>query len=668
MSRRRNGGSLKEDEVDMSMVGRLARISLLWRFAIVNLIPILLLGVVLQHYLHSRVQERALANATQTALAISRSEVERGLSVRDLEKGLTAAEIKALDETLGRPDLRDELDGLTVWNRALRVVYSESAGQIGRRLFPISNEHRSVLNGNVVSSRSGRNLEIYVPLWLGRSREPEGAVQLAVPYAAIEAGVRDDTLKMSLLIFLGLALLYTALFRIVAGASSALRLQAEVNEHQALHDALTDLPNRTLFHDRVGLALAGARREHTPVAVMIMDLDRFKEVNDTLGHASGDELLKQAGVRLRSALRESDTVARLGGDEFGVLLPRVVDSTAAVSVARKLRKVLEEPFTIHGLALQIEASVGIALYPEHGEDVQSLLQRADVAMYVAKEQPGGCEVYARERDGYSPDRLTLLTELRRAIDTGELILHYQPKADLRNDEVNGVEALVRWNHPVRGLVRPDEFIPVAQKTGVIVPLTLFVLNEALRQCRTWKLEGLDLCVGVNLSARNLLDVHLPDTVGQLLARWEVPPSLLELEITESTILADPIRTMHVLSRLSDMGVRLAIDDFGTGYSSLAYLKRLPVDELKIDRSFVQGMDSDENDAVIVRSTIDLGRNLGLRVVAEGVETAEAWRQLVALGCDVAQGYYLSRPVPAVELAAWLRAVRHGSRPGHLRSA
>ena len=652
----------------MKMIRGLARISLLWKIAIVNLIPILLLGVVLQHYLHSRVQARAQSNATQTALAISRSEVERGLSARDLQIGLTKAEVKAIHKTLAKREVSSEVRAVTVWNRSLRIVYSQRPGQIGRKIFPLSNEHRSVLNGNVVATRSGANLQVYVPLWLGRGRGPEGAVQLAVPYAAIEAGVNADTRKMSMVIFFGLALLYTLLFRIVAGASRALRQQAEVNEHQALHDALTDLPNRTLFHDRVGQALAIARREHIPAAVMIMDLDRFKEVNDTLGHASGDELLEQAGVRLRAALRESDTVARLGGDEFAVLLPKVVDSAAAASVARKLRKALEEPFTIHGLALQIEASVGIALYPEHGDDVHSLLQRADVAMYVAKEQPGGCEIYAKERDDYSPNRLTLLTELRRAIDQGELVLHYQPKADLRTSEVHGVEALVRWSHPVRGLVPPDEFIPLAQKTGVIVPLTFFVLNEAVRQCRTWQLEGLDLCVGVNLSARNLLDVHLPDTVGELLTRWEVPPSLLELEITESTILADPIRAMHVLSRLSGMGVRLAIDDFGTGYSSLAYLKRLPVDELKIDKSFVQGMEDDENDAVIVRSTIDLGRNLGLRVVAEGVESAEAWRQLVGLGCDVAQGYYLSRPVPASELAAWLRARREGGRSVRLRSA
>jgi diguanylate cyclase (GGDEF)-like protein len=533
---------------------------------------------------------------------------------------------------------------------------------------PLSNDVRMALNGKVTSHRSGSSLAVYVPLWLESSRRPDGAIEISVAFSQIEAGVRDRTNNYSLLIFLGLAALYGILFRIVAVASKTLRHQAEVNEHQALHDALTDLPNRTLFHDRVHQALSSARREHVPTAVMIMDLDRFKEVNDTLGHASGDELLKQVGLRLSESLRESDTVARLGGDEFGVLLPKVVDAEAAVAVARKLRTTLEEPFTIHGLALQMEASIGIALFPDHGTDVQSLLQRADVAMYVAKEHPAGCEVYTRERDEYSPDRLTLLTELRRAIDRGELLLHYQPKVDLRTNDIHGVEALVRWQHPERGMIPPDEFIPPAQKTGVIAPLTMFVLDEALRQCRTWALQGLELCVAVNLSTRNLLDVHLPDTVGELLARWEVPARLLELEITESTILADPVRAMQILSRLDEMGIRLAIDDFGTGYSSLAYLKRLPVDELKIDKSFILGMDENENDAVIVRSTIDLGRNLGLRVVAEGVETPKAWSRLAQLGCDIAQGYYLSRPAPASEITDWIRDRAAGSRRRRLRSA
>ena len=651
----------------MKLLSRLARISLLWKFALVNLIPILLLGVVLQHYLHSRVSDRALSDATERALSISRSEVERFLSAHDLKFGLTRPEMLALDETLRRPEVREHVQGITVWNRSLKVVYSPRRREINRRV-PLSNDVRLALDGEVQAHRSGSSLAVFVPLWLESSRRPAGAVQISVAYSRIEAGVRGDTNNYSFLIFLGLAILYGIMFRIVSGASKTLRHQAEVNEHQALHDALTDLPNRTLFHDRVHQALTSARRDHVPAAVMIMDLDRFKEVNDTLGHASGDELLKQVGIRLRESLRESDTVARLGGDEFGVLLPKVLDSAAAVAVARKLRTTLEEPFTIHGLALQMEASIGIALYPDHGTNVQSLLQRADVAMYVAKEHPAGCEVYTRERDAYSPDRLTLLTELRRAIDRGQLVLHYQPKVDLRTGEIHGVEALVRWKHPERGMVPPDEFIPPAQKTGVIGPLTMFVLDEALRQCRTWALQGLDLCVAVNLSTRNLLDVHLPDTVGELLSRWEVHPSLLELEITESTILADPVRAMQILSRLDEMGVRLAIDDFGTGYSSLAYLKRLPVDELKIDKSFILGMEESENDAVIVRSTIDLGRNLGLRVVAEGVETSTAWNRLASLGCDIAQGYYLSRPIPASELTEWVRARAEAGAKRRLRSA
>ena len=650
----------------MALLSRLARISLLWKVALVNLIPVLLLGVVVQHYLHSRVSERAVADATRQALAVSRSEVERYLSQHDLVFGLTKPEVLALDETLRRPDNRRHVQGVTVWNRALRVVYSPRRREINRR-GALSSDVRQALSGEMVSHRTGANLDVYVPLWLESGRRPAGVVQISIAYSQIEAGVRGRANNYSLLIFLALAVLYGIMFRILAGASRTLRHQAEVNEHQALHDSLTDLPNRTLFHDRVHQALASARRDHVPVAVMIMDLDRFKEVNDTLGHQSGDELLKQVGLRLRESLRDSDTVARLGGDEFGVLLPKVLDAEAAVAVARKLRTTLEEPLTIHGLALQMEASIGIALFPDHGADVQGLLQRADVAMYVAKEQ-SGCEVYTRERDEYSPDRLTLLTELRRAIDRSELVLHYQPKADLRTGEINGVEALVRWNHPERGMIPPDEFIPPAQKTGVIAPLTMFVLDEALRQCRTWTLQGMEICVAVNLSTRNLLDVHLPDTVGELLNRWEVPARLLELEITESTILADPIRAMQILSRLDEMGVRLAIDDFGTGYSSLAYLKRLPVDELKIDKSFILGMEDSENDAVIVRSTIDLGRNLGLRVVAEGVETQAAWNRLVSLGCDVAQGYYLSRPAPAEQLTEWLRDRAASGAQRRLRSA
>jgi diguanylate cyclase (GGDEF)-like protein/PAS domain S-box-containing protein len=440
-------------------------------------------------------------------------------------------------------------------------------------------------------------------------------------------------------------------------AEVALKAQAELNEHQALHDALTGLANRSLFRDRIDQAVKTARRTVSRVAVLVMDLDRFKEINDSLGHAAGDCLLVELGRRLEGALRASDTVARLGGDEFGLLLPALGAPGEALTAVERVRRAIEGPVVVQGLPLSVEASIGIALYPDHGEDVDELLQHADVAMYKAKEESAGYAFYDGAGGRHDTARLTLVAELRRALEERELTLYYQPQAMLADGEIRSVEALLRWNHPARGLVPPDDFIPLAQQTGLMKPLTLYVIDEALRQSRAWQAEGLPLSIAVNLSGRNLLDVEFPDQVGELLERWDVDPALLGLEITESTMLADPARTKLVLGRLSAMGIRLSIDDFGTGYSSLSYLKRLRVNEIKIDRSFVMNMDRDEDDAAIVRSTIDLGRNLGLEVVAEGVESKETWDRLHALGCTVAQGFYLSRPVPAAELRTWLRERR-----------
>jgi diguanylate cyclase (GGDEF)-like protein/PAS domain S-box-containing protein len=441
-----------------------------------------------------------------------------------------------------------------------------------------------------------------------------------------------------------------------ARAEQELKLQAQLNRHQALHDALTGLPNRTLFGDRIEQAIRTARREGHQVAVLMMDLDRFKEVNDTLGHHSGDLLLKELGVRVQGALRDSDSVARLGGDEFGVLLPEYADRDSLLKVIDRIRSAIERPYVLDDLPLSVEASVGVALFPDHGDDVDLLVRRADVAMYVAKQWNSGYAVYDPQEDDFNPARLTLVGELRRALNERELILHYQPKAELVTGEVVSVEALIRWRHPERGMVPPDEFIPVAQQTGLIKPLTLYVLDEALRQCREWSRSGWELTVAVNVSMRNLIDLEFPEDVAKLLAKWKADPSGLELEITESTIVADPFRSKLVLERLSEMGLRLSIDDFGTGYTSLAYLKRLPVDEIKIDRTFVMNMITDEDDDAIVRSTIDLGRNLGLEVVAEGVESEEIWERLKKLGCNVAQGYYLSRPLEADDLAVWLSSL------------
>jgi diguanylate cyclase (GGDEF)-like protein/PAS domain S-box-containing protein len=437
-------------------------------------------------------------------------------------------------------------------------------------------------------------------------------------------------------------------------AEEELRRQAEINEHQALHDALTGLPNRTLFRDRITQAILAAQREGEVVAVMMLDLDRFKEVNDSLGHDAGDVLLQEVAQRLEGALRASDTIARLGGDEFGILLPRQCRPADVRVVIDRICETLSQPVVLEDLPLAIEGSLGVAMYPEHGTTVDALLQRADMAMYTAKEGSGPFAFFDESAERYDPSRLTLVGELRRAIERQELVLHYQPKATVASGEVAAVEALLRWQHPERGLVLPNDFIPVAQQTSLIRPLTQYVIDAALQQCRTWLDEGLQLSIAVNVSIRNLLDMEFPQQVSQLLGKWNVAPRFLELEITESTMLTDPVRTTRVLERLSAMGIRLSIDDFGTGYSSLSYLSRLPVDEIKIDRSFVTNMTHNQGDAIIVRSTIDLGRNLGLEVVAEGVETAECWEELTSLGCTAAQGYYLSRPLPAAELSAWLR--------------
>jgi diguanylate cyclase (GGDEF)-like protein/PAS domain S-box-containing protein len=445
-------------------------------------------------------------------------------------------------------------------------------------------------------------------------------------------------------------------------AEAELVRQAELNQHLALHDALTGLANRKLFRDRIQQAILAAERAGEGVAVLMMDLDRFKEINDSLGHFTGDALLQELAQRIRGVLRASDTVARLGGDEFGVLLPRQSDPALVQEVIAKIRDAVEQPIVLQELPLAMEASIGVAFYPEHGPDADTLIQRADVAMYAAKESDRAYAFYDGEKDTYDPLRLTLVAELRRAIEARELVLHYQPKAVFATGEVGSVEALIRWQHPERGLVPPDAFIPLAQRTGLIKPLTLYVVDEALRQCRAWADGGIHLSVAVNLTMRNLLDLEFPELVAGLLEQHEVLPERLEFEITESTMLADPARAKLVLGKLSAMGIRLSIDDFGTGYSSLSYLTRLPIREIKIDRSFVMNMSADEDDATIVRSTIELGRNLGLEVVAEGVETADLWERLSDLGCTIAQGIFLSRPLPADELTAWL-ADRSGSAVG-----
>ncbi len=443
------------------------------------------------------------------------------------------------------------------------------------------------------------------------------------------------------------------------------RAQQKQLEYQALHDALTGLPNRVLLMDRLNHALALARREGEPLGLLLLDLDRFKEINDTLGHQVGDILLRDVAQRLITPLRRSDTIARLGGDEFAVLLPAVTDLQRARGVSERILTLLEEPFQVGNLSLEVQVSIGIAMFPDHADDDSRLLQCADVAMYSAKGNRSGIELYDSDRDHNTVRHLTVSGELRQAIEQGQLSFHYQPKLHLPTGEVVQVEALARWKHPRHGYIPPEEFIVHAERTGLIEPLFLWEFDTALGQLADWHAQGFKVGMAINLSPGNLHKKSPVDKLSELLSRWQIDPRYLTLEITESAIMVDPAAAHEVLNRLDNIGLRLSIDDFGTGYSSLAGLRQLPVDELKIDKSFVMDMTDNENDAVIVRSTIDLAHNLGLQVVAEGVEREEHVALLTGLGCDIGQGFFISKPLSADEIANWFETTPYpiGSEHG-----
>jgi diguanylate cyclase (GGDEF)-like protein len=437
--------------------------------------------------------------------------------------------------------------------------------------------------------------------------------------------------------------------------------------HDALHDALTDLPNRAFLQRGLATALDEvAAGRISGAAVMILDLDEFKAVNDTLGHQHGDALLIEVGTRLSSAVGNAGTVVRLGGDEFAVLLPDTCDEDRVLRIGRRMLRSLEQPIAVDGLEVEVGASVGIALAPAHASDPATLLKRADLAMYDAKTSTRSLRLYEPDLHNQSPRRLTFVSELRAALQHGDVLVHVQPKARLDSGQVVGVEALVRWEHPELGWVPPDEFVPIAERSGLIGPLTTRVLDGALAASAGWRQAGQDLAVAVNLSARSLHDADLVEEVDRLLRRHDVPAERLTLEVTEGSVMADPTRAVAVLHQLRDLGVRLSVDDFGTGYSSLSYLQRLPVHEVKIDRSFITGLSTESENVAIVRAIIDLGRHLGLEVVAEGVEDAATWDLLTSMHCDLVQGWHLARAMPTDELPGWLATRSKAAGHGGLR--
>jgi diguanylate cyclase len=635
-------------------------------FALASLVPVLVLGLVLAGSYRRDAAARGLAEGKSEAALIARMAIEPLLGDdRSLRRGLTPKETRSLMRMSRTAKLDGQIQRLRLRDLQGTVVFASD----GKGLHdPADDEALNAAHGEVEAEITHLNAdnnpdgpqgvrvaEVYQPLVIGAHRV--GVLELYLPYDPIARDVNAGLGTLYRDLAIGLVALYVLLGVLAYTVTRRLRAQVAENAYLAEHDMLTGLPNRTLFQRRVDEAAASASGDATSAAVAVIDLDRFKEVNDTLGHGNGDALLCELGLRLGEAVRDGDTVARLGGDEFGIVLRGVTDHEGVRLTLERLLHVIQREVEIRGLPLTAEASIGFAMTPDDGTDAETLLQHADVAMYNAKSSPNAVVRYDAAHDHYDAAKLALVSELRRAIARDELVLHYQPKAAVRTSQVAAVEALVRWNHPERGLLYPDAFLPIAEQTGLIDSLTRWVLDAALGQLTQWDttLDGID--VAINISARNVARADFADTVLAALRTSGVAADRLLLEITETAFLSDPERAGRSLRRLAAAGVRISLDDFGCGQTSLNYLSTLPLHEVKIDKSFVLDMLDDRSHAAIVRSVIDLAHNLGFEVVAEGVETEQILAELTMLGCDIAQGYLLARPMPAADLPEWLSRYR-----------
>ena len=626
-------------------------------FAVITLVPVIILGAILSASYRTEADRRGLAQGGSEALLMAKTAVQPLLNGQPLNRGLSPSETTAMTRLVRNVVGSGDVLRLRLRDQAGAVVFSDDGSGFHQapedealdaargkeivRLTPFNSD--SVDTGKVGPT----SVEVYLPLHSGGSHRQVGVMEVYLPYAPIAADVGAGLSALYRNLAIGLTLLYLILFGITAFVGRRLRRQVRTNAYLAEHDALTNLPNRLYFHSRVQAALYRGRETARSTTIAIIDLDRFKEVNDTLGHYNGDRLLTALSDRMASHLRGLDALARLGGDEFGVVLVNVKEPE---EVLFRLRQVIEHEVEISGLPLSVEASIGYVVAPEHGDDVDELLQLADVAMYVAKAQHAGVVRYEPSQNHYDAANLHLVSELRHAIDADELVLFYQPKVSLDDGSVDAVEALIRWQHPTLGLLSPDRFIPLAEQTGLIDRVTEWVVKRAISDLASWRE---DLCMAVNVSARNFGHAGLVDHLIDSLEAAAVSPDRLYVEITETALMTDPERAAVVLEHLHNAGIRISIDDFGTGQTSLSYLSALPIDEIKIDRSFIADMTASAGHSAIVRSIVDLGHNLGFHVVGEGVETHEIASALASSACDVAQGYLYARPMPADELSIWI---------------
>jgi diguanylate cyclase (GGDEF)-like protein len=646
-----------------SLTGRLFAV-----YAILSALPVLVLGLMLAGGIRREALERGLDEGRNVATVIASTAVEPLLDPLPLSAGLTPTERRRLNQLISGPIGRSVLR-LRLRDDSGHVVFSEDPTGY---LAPPSVHAIVAAHGHVVahltwlnadvedaprrlapSRRGPRVVEIYLPLRAAGSNRVLGSLELYLPYAPIARDTAHLTATLYRDLAVGLTALYLVLFAITASMSSRLRRESQRNAFLAGHDLLTGLPNRIAFQNQVTLALADAERDGIPIAVAVLDIDRFREINDALGHAYGDAVLRKLAGRLTALLGDKAFVARLGGDEYGIILPL---GDQAHPLLHRVRATLDREVSIGGVTIAAQTSIGYALAPADGQAPGVLLQRADVAMDAAKDQHTGVTRYTASLDHHDAAGLSLLAELRHAIDEDQLVLHYQPLQQLEDGRVVAVEALVRWEHTVHGLLFPDRFLPLAEQTDVIDHLTRWVLRRAVRDVhRLADATGHALRIAVNVSARSVGGGSLAGDVIAALATHALDPDRLIIEVTETAILADPPRAVAELARLREAGVRISLDDFGQGQTSLRHLSALPLNGLKIDREFVSDMDANPAHAAIVRSMIELGHNLGLRVIAEGVETEAVREQLREAGSDLIQGYLLSRPLPWEQIAAWLAA-------------
>jgi diguanylate cyclase (GGDEF)-like protein len=623
---------------------------LVLRFAVITALGLAAAAAVILSLVRHGDTVQAERNAIARARFATQAVMGRTLRREDLARPVSPRRRDQLDAAFSSL-LLDGTYRATVYAEDGTAVYSTDHRLIGELAGSAARLHEA-WRGSLVShvrpahGTEPRLLETLVPVVVGTAGT-RGIVAIEQDYGPISAAADEAFLPIAAVLEAVLVLLFIVLVPLLARTSARIRRHVGELEYVATHDELTALPNRIGFRRDAATSIAAATPAH-PVAVVTVDLDGFRDVNEALGNAGGDALLRQTGERLREAAPQAALVARIGADEFVLVVPE--QKADVLELGGKLRRALGRPGVVEGAKIALAGRIGIALAPEHGTDPDGLLRCASVAAELAKARSSGIEVYDPADDAGDVASIALAGELREALEAGQLVVHYQPQLDVQTGAIRGVEALVRWQHPHRGLLAPASFVPLAERSGLVKEISRTVLDKAIRQWSGWRSGGVALDVSVNLSAADLLDVDLPDEIAGLLARHRMPARRLTLELTESTLAGDEKRTAEVLARLRALGVRLAIDDFGTGYSSLAYLERLPVHEVKVDRTFVSGIPGDAGHAAIVRWTITLAHALGFAVVAEGVETTEQLEELARLGCDVAQGYLIGRPLPEAELA------------------